>query len=120
MNLDGLQIFTEPTKKQSAEEINAPAREGAFVVGFYLEGASWNLQNGFIEPSKSRALYSTMPVINVKAVAAARIESNYYLCPVYQTQQRGPTYVFTSQLKCRGPAVRWTLGGVAIVMDVNE
>ena len=44
--------------------------------------------------------------------------SNIYQCPVYKTLQRGPTFVFVAQLKTKSPPARWTLAGVALVMDI--
>ena len=41
-----------------------------------------------------------------------------YQCPVYKTEQRGPTYVFNAQLKTKSPPARWTLAGVGLIMDV--
>jgi len=43
----------------------------------------------------------------------------YYKCPVYVTSMRGPTYVFTSNLKMESEefdAKLWVLAGVALVM----
>lgn len=38
--------------------------------------------------------------------------------PVYKTQQRGPTYVFTAQLKTKAVPQKWILAGVVLVMEV--
>lgn len=60
-----------------------------------------------------------MPVVMIKAVTVDKAEvRDAYLCPVYKTQQRGPTFVFTGQLRTKIPAARWIVGGVAILMDI--
>lgn len=60
-----------------------------------------------------------MPIMCVKGVAADRVDTQgVYLCPVYKTEQRGPTYVFSAQLKTKSPQGRWVLAGVALIMDV--
>jgi hypothetical protein len=41
-----------------------------------------------------------------------------YQCPVYRTEQRGPTYIFTAQLKTKSPPARWVMAGAGLVMDV--
>ena len=41
-----------------------------------------------------------------------------YPCPVYRTQDRGHTYIFTAGLKSKGSAAKWTMAGVAIILDV--
>lgn len=42
-----------------------------------------------------------------------------YQCPVYKTEARGKTYVFTAQLKTKHPPQKWVLAGVAIILDVE-
>ena len=55
-----------------------------------------------LEESKPKALYHKMPVINIKAVPVEKSEQkDAYLCPVYKTQTRGPTYVFTAGLRTK-------------------
>ncbi|GLE01106.1 hypothetical protein PINS_up009919 [Pythium insidiosum] len=44
--------------------------------------------------------------------------SNVYECPVYKTQQRGPTFVFVAQLRSKHPPAKWVLAGVALLMEV--
>jgi len=46
-------------------------------------------------------------------------EKGVYLCPVYLNESRGKGYVFTCQLKTKHPPLRWTLAGVAIILDVE-
>ena len=43
-----------------------------------------------------------------------------YPCPVYMTQQRGPTFVFTAGLKTKASATKWVLAGVALILDVVD
>ena len=60
-----------------------------------------------------------MPVINCKAVNVEKTERvGVYHCPVYKTEQRGPTFVFNAQLKTKSPPARWIMAGVALIMDV--
>jgi dynein heavy chain len=60
-----------------------------------------------------------MPVINCKAVPADKLEEKgVYKCPVYKTEQRGPTYVFLAQLKTKAAPARWVMAGVALLLDV--
>ena len=46
-------------------------------------------------------------------------EKNVYQCPVYKTETRGATYVFTAQLKTKAPPQKWIVAGVAIILDVE-
>lgn len=43
---------------------------------------------------------------------------NMYECPVYKTRTRGPTYVWTFNLKSKDKPSKWTLAGVALLLQV--
>lgn len=53
-----------------------------------------------------------------KPVIYAPTQQQAYQCPIYRTEQRGPTYVFTAQLKTKSPPARWVMAGVGLIMDV--
>lgn len=60
-----------------------------------------------------------MPVIFIKAITVDRQDMRgIYECPVYKTKQRGPTYVWTFNLKTREHAAKWILAGVALLLQV--
>ena len=42
---------------------------------------------------------------------------NMYECPVYKTRDRGPTFVWTFNLKTKESANKWILGGVALLLQ---
>merc|ERR1712137_1082719 len=116
LELDKLVIQTDVTRK-SRDQVDSAAREGAYITGLSLEGARWNWNQGVIEESQAREMTCPMPVINCRAVLADKLESNgVYKCPVYTTQRRGPTYVFTANLRSRQAAAKWILAGVCLVM----
>jgi dynein heavy chain len=117
--LDKLVTETEITKELDPNNMNSSSREGAYVYGLFMQGSRWDLQGGFVDRSKPKEMFCPMPVINVKAVSADRVDTKgIYQCPVYKTEQRGPTYVFSAQLKTKSPHQRWILAGVALIMDV--
>ena len=63
-----------------------------------------------------------MPVVNCRAQLIpidGKEEKGVYQCPVYKTEQRGATYVFTAQLKTKAPPQKWILAGVAMILDVE-
>ena len=67
-----------------------------------------------------KELYPELPVMHVTAIERKyQVGAGYYKCPVYVTSMRGPTYVFTSNLKMESeefdPKI-WVLAGVALVM----
>jgi dynein heavy chain len=119
LELDKLVLQTDVTKKLNVEDFGQAAKDGTYIIGLSLEGASWNISQGLLESSKPREMYVTLPVINIKPILQDRLESGYFACPVYKTQQRGPTYVFSLQLKSKYEPGKWVLAGVVSVMDVS-
>lgn len=133
--LDKTVILTEVTKKQP-DQIEAASRfrntfrisdftdfwcsrDGAFIHGLTLEGARWDEKTGCLDDSKPKELFSTMPVILIKAVTADKAEQkDAYQCPVYTTEARFREEVFTAQLKSKHSWIKWTLAGVALFLDV--
>ena len=64
-------------------------------------------------------MYVKMPCMQVRGITLDKVETRgYYSAPTYLTQMRGPTFVFCATLKTKSPAARWTLAGVALLMDV--
>ncbi len=43
---------------------------------------------------------------------------NLYECPIYKTRMRGPTYVWTFNLKTKDKPSKWTLAGVALLLQI--
>merc|ERR1711865_114272 len=120
LELDKLLVQTDVTKKMTAEEIDAPSRDGAYVSGLEIQGARWDVQAGIIDRSKPKEMFCPMPCLNCKAVSADKIEkNNVYFAPCYKTTQRGPTFVFCAQLKTKSPMGRWVMAGVGLIMDIT-
>jgi len=116
--LDKMCLQCDVTKKNREDMAGAP-REGAYVCGFFMEGARWDTQAGIINESRLKELAPPMPVIFIKAIPVDRQDvRNVYECPVYKTKQRGPTFVWTFNLKTKEKAAKWTLGGVALLLQV--
>jgi len=119
--LDKLITWTDVTKKFNVEEIEAHSRDGAYITGLSIQGSRWDAQSSVLERSKPKEMFFKMPIINVKALAAdkADISGGFYICPTYKTVFRGPTYVFSAQLKTKANPAKWVLAGVALIMDVS-
>jgi dynein heavy chain len=118
LELDKLMISTLVLKRE-VEDIETSARDGAYIHGLHLEGARFDVQAGQLEPCKPKEMSFQMPVLQVKAVPASSAGgSNTFYCPVYKTQQRGPTFVFTANLRSKQPAAKWVLAGACMVMEV--
>ncbi|XP_045523813.1 dynein beta chain, ciliary [Pieris brassicae] len=121
--LDKMCLQCDVTKKMKedftiADSRSAP-RDGAYVHGLLMEGARWDTQAGIIMDSRLKDLFPPMPVINVRAITQDKQDlRNMYECPVYKTRTRGPTYVWTFNLKTKDKPAKWTLAGVALLLQI--
>ncbi|NXS39765.1 DYH11 protein, partial [Balaeniceps rex] len=116
--LDKVCLTVDVTKK-TKEDYGHPPREGAYICGLYLEGARWDIQLGTTAEARLKELTPAMPVIFVRAIPVDRREtSNVYECPVYKTKSRGPTYVWTFNLKSQEKPAKGVLAGVALLLAV--
>ncbi|NXF13135.1 DYH17 protein, partial [Smithornis capensis] len=115
--LDKMCLAVDVTKKMR-EEVTIPPREGSYVHGLFMEGARWDVAAGSIADARLKELTPTMPVILLRAVPVDRMDTtNVYECPVYKTRMRGPTYVWTFNLKTKEKAAKWVLAGVALLLE---
>jgi len=123
LELDKLVIATEVTRKTTDQISESRPKDGsAYVTGLYLEGARWNWTSGQLEECNPRELFCPLPVMVCRAIPVDKQEKGgQYRCPVYKTQSRGKTYVFTANLRSpKLPASKWILAGVALVMEVED
>lgn len=69
--------------------------------------------------SKSFAVTVQLKVVSFQAITQDKQDlRNMYECPVYKTRTRGPTYVWTFNLKTKDKPAKWTLAGVALLLQV--
>ena len=102
------------------EEVDGASPDGAYIYGLSMQGARWDTPNAVLEKSKPKEMYCAMPVLNCRAILSERLNTaNTYFCPCYMTNQRGPTYVFSAQLKTKAHPGQWILAGVALIMDIS-
>lgn len=86
---------------------------------------------GHLLDSRLKELLPILPVLYFKAVEVQpeweacevgyiRHSETSYDCPVYSTTFRGPTYIVLATLKTVDPTWKWTLTGVAIIMQQDN
>jgi len=144
MPLDQMTTETHVSTFLKHEAIDYYPQDGAFVHGFYIEGARWPTGDeagdaemltgtpiaGHLVDGRLKELLPAMPVIYVKAVAVQpswepsavgylRRVPDIYECPCYITSFRGPTYVFLATLRTVDPCSKWVLTGTAILMQTD-
>lgn len=123
-DLNKLTLATEFTKKSLEEHDGPQPKDGVYVHGFLLEGARWDWALGVIDESRPKEMFSVMPVCLCRAVPVSihgQEDRSVYNCPVYRTEDRGNTFIFTANLKTssKNPPRKWVLGGVAVILDVE-
>uniref|UniRef100_A0A8C4NM92 Uncharacterized protein n=1 Tax=Eptatretus burgeri TaxID=7764 RepID=A0A8C4NM92_EPTBU len=115
--LDSISLQCNVTKKSHEEVVTSP-RDGAFVYGMFAEGARWDVQAGVLAESRLMELCSPMPVILLHAVPHDRQDArSLYACPLYRTRERGNTFVWAFNLPSREDPAKWTLAGVALLLQ---
>ena len=116
--LDKMCLQCDVTKK-NREDFSSPPREGAYVHGLFMEGARWDTQTGLIQESRLKELTPSMPVIFIKAIPVDKQDTkNIYQCPVYKTRIRGPTFVWTFNLKTKEKPAKWVIAGVCLLLSI--
>ncbi|XP_062330264.1 dynein axonemal heavy chain 17-like [Osmerus eperlanus] len=116
--LDRMCLSVEVTKK-NREDMTSPPGEGAYIYGLFMEGARWDSQTGVIAEARVKELTPSLPVMFIKAVPVDRQETrSVYACPVYKTRTRGPTYIWTFNLKSKEKPAKWTLAAVCLLLSV--
>lgn len=120
IELNRLYIVTEIQKKMYWEVNDLQKREGAFVFGLQVEGARWDSNSG-LEECEPKKQFSIVPVVLVRpqVIQDGKEDKGVYQCPVYKTELRGNSYVFTAQLKTKYPPAKWILAGAAMILDVE-
>jgi dynein heavy chain len=123
--LDNMTLLTNVTLFKAPEEVTAPAENGSYIHGLWLEGAAWELgapgQEGYLIEQRPKELHPKMPIINVVAVPLKdKREAGQYQCPVYYTSLRGQTYIFTANLNMESEdsdPSKWILSGTCMLMS---
>uniref|UniRef100_A0A803TFR0 Dynein axonemal heavy chain 17 n=1 Tax=Anolis carolinensis TaxID=28377 RepID=A0A803TFR0_ANOCA len=116
--LDKMTLHCDVSKR-NREDFTSTPREGACVHGLFMEGARWDMQLGLIAEARLKDLTPPMPIIFIKAIPVDKQDTrNVYPCPVYKTRQRGPTYVWTFNLKTKEKPSKWVLAGVALLLQI--
>jgi dynein heavy chain len=120
--LDTITTRTDVEQKVHPDEIEAPAQEGAYIHGWFLQGARWDVQSGILKESILKELFPAMPVVHLIAIPREQAQtSGIYMCPVYTTAARGAAvFVFAATLKTTENPIKWALGGVAVLQEVPD
>eukprot|EP00697_Spironema_sp_BW2_P002563 gnl/Spiro4/13397_TR7140_c0_g1_i1.p1 gnl/Spiro4/13397_TR7140_c0_g1~~gnl/Spiro4/13397_TR7140_c0_g1_i1.p1 ORF type:complete len:560 (+),score=128.04 gnl/Spiro4/13397_TR7140_c0_g1_i1:402-2081(+) len=116
--------------------ITAPAPDGCYIDGLYLESAKWDYEHHAITEPDAKVLYSEMPVIWLKprqkseeANDARQRHTFTYNIPVYKTLARAgvlattghsTNFVLDMRLPASRPASHWIKRGVALFCSLSD
>ena len=122
--LDDMVLKTDIVNFRDPADIPEAAANGAFIHGFFLQGAAWELgrgsEQGNLMDMIPKELSPELPVMHVTSINRVdQISAGFYDCPVYVTSARGATYVFTAKVKMESEEFDhklWILSGVALLM----
>jgi len=123
--LDEMMLQTTVLNTKNVEEFPEFAPAGAYINGFFLEGAAWESgrggEQGYLQEMILKELHPELPIMHVTAVTRAEfIKVGMYQCPVYMTTMRGPTFIFTAGMKMESEdstPIKWILAGCALLMS---
>ncbi|KAF8767992.1 Dynein gamma chain like protein [Argiope bruennichi] len=103
------------------EGVKDPPKEGVYVYGLYLDGASWDKKNSILTEPTPKILFTAMPVIYIYAINSTDPKDPaLYQCPVYKKPRRTDlTYITPLWLATVVHPNHWILRGVALLCDIK-
>uniref|UniRef100_A0A8C7GW60 Dynein axonemal heavy chain 3 n=1 Tax=Oncorhynchus kisutch TaxID=8019 RepID=A0A8C7GW60_ONCKI len=126
--IDFIGFEFEVTKQETHME-NKPD-DGAYVKGFFLEGARWDREKMVIGESLPKILFDPLPIIWLRPGEMSKfLHENIYVCPVYKTSARRGTlsttghstnYVMPIELPSDRPQKHWINRGVACLCQLDD
>lgn len=127
VSIDSLSYETTILTSSDKNTISTAPKDGVYVYGMFIEGATWNFPGSYMEESRPMELISTMPIIHFKPIEGRRRAARgYYACPLYMypvrsgTRER-PSYVVTVDLKSgKFTPDFWTKRGVAMLLSTTS
>lgn len=133
MPIDTIKFYFHPQPFMSEAQIQKPAASGAFVHGFYLDGAAWSTEKHCIVESKPGELRVALPPIHFEPVlVTAPQQPETYECPLYKASTRAGTlsttglstnFVLSLQLPTGGGNTtgdHWVRRGVAALCMLDD
>lgn len=118
--LDQVTLHNEVTRMSAEGSVKAP-REGVYIHGLFLDGASWDAKRMQLTESISKVLYTAMPVIHVFAVNSTEPKNpKLYECPVYKKFRRTDlNFITPLWLTTELKPEHWIMRGVALLCDIK-
>jgi len=119
-------------QEESKFDKTKEAPDGAYIYGLFIEGCRWDSEQGTLEESLPKILFTKMPYIWMKPDRILDIvEKHSYTCPVYKTLERFGTLSTTGHstnfvtmielpMQRRQTSAHWVKRGVAMLTQLND
>ncbi|CAF4829118.1 unnamed protein product [Rotaria sp. Silwood1] len=122
--LDKVTFYTNVTKWQNIDDVDASIQGICLIEGLYLEGAGWDIENHCLIEQSHKQLIQMMPLIKIIPIETHRFNINNYLrTPVYVTSDRrnamGVGLVFEASLYSKKDLSHWILNGVCLLLNTD-
>jgi dynein heavy chain len=123
--LDRSTTYTQVTKYTQASEIEEKPRDGCYITGLYLEGASWDEKISMLRVQDPKILVVELPILQIIPIEASKLKlTNTFRTPVYVTQARrnamGVGLIFEADIATTIHPSHWVLQGVAICLTIDH
>lgn len=126
--LDDVVYHTDVTTMQDDHHCKAPAPEGLYVHGLFLDGGAWNRHDKMLIEQEPKKLFVPLPVLHVSAndqalqkkINKEMFAVSPYECPCYKYPARTDRFfIFFSNLRCNAEknSLFWGLRGVALLCN---
>eukprot|EP01029_Cantina_marsupialis_P005820 TRINITY_DN1630_c1_g4_i2.p1 TRINITY_DN1630_c1_g4~~TRINITY_DN1630_c1_g4_i2.p1 ORF type:complete len:1526 (+),score=559.26 TRINITY_DN1630_c1_g4_i2:3370-7947(+) len=111
--------------QQEEGSIQQGPKEGAYIKGMFLEGASWSIEDSHLCEPAPMQLFCMMPIIHFKPVSGKKSKTKgMYTCPLYLypirtgTRER-PSFICPVDLKSGNyDSEFWTKRGTALLLSL--
>jgi dynein heavy chain len=122
--LDKSIMYSKVTKMTSVDQVEKAPEDGCYIIGLYLEGASWDLKKGCLRRQDPKVLITDLPLLEVIPIESNKLKlQDTFKTPVYATQDRrsamGVGLVFEADLATPVHPSHWTLQGAALCLNVD-
>jgi len=127
VSIDSLSYETPVLQSSDPSTLSGYPKDGVYVSGIFLEGATWNFAGSFLEESRPMELLSDMPIFHFKPVEGKRKGGKgMYTCPVYMYPFRSgsrerPSFVVSVEVRAgRFSSDFWVKRGVALLLSTSQ
>ena len=127
--IDDLTFDTKVFKKYS-KEIEEKITKGVIVHGFFIQGASWSIEQGRIVEPGPGELDFEMPCIHFNPIEKSKFRHHgLYKCPMYKTSSRwgelsttghSTNFVMYLHLKSTEEVEHWIRRGTALLTQLDS